>query len=154
MTRQQITHAMERLAFQTHVSERLIAESVYAAARQPQKSLVARTAGYYLLGAGRNELLGAIGAVTSPSKNFFQFIDKNKRRHWRLPIYLFSWFVGTLAVLLWAAQPLSALHATSWVALLLMAWPASEAVASLIHRLVAESTQVQTLARLDFALAG
>ncbi len=151
MTRQQITHAMERLAFQTHVSERLIAESVYAAARQPQKSLVARTAGYYLLGAGRNELLGAIGAVTSPSKNFFQFIDKNKRRHWRLPIYLFSWFVGTLAVLLWAAQPLSALHAASWVALLLMAWPASEAVASLIHRLVAESTRVQTLARLDFS---
>jgi cyclic beta-1,2-glucan synthetase len=39
----------------------------------------------------------------------------------------------------------------AWVAVFLMAWPASEAVVALIHRLIAESTRIQPLARLDFS---
>ncbi|MDO8770989.1 MAG: glucoamylase family protein [Burkholderiaceae bacterium] len=148
LTRQQITHAMERLAQQTGVSERVIAEAVLVAARKPGNSSAAQTAGYYLMGPGRTQLLGVVCQLARPVKTRPRLRIKHK---WRLPVYLMVWLAATVAMLYWAVHPLSALQWTGWVGVFLMAWPTSEVVASLIHRLVAESTRIQPLARLDFS---
>jgi cyclic beta-1,2-glucan synthetase len=149
LTRQQITRAMERLAQQAGKSERAVAEAVLAAARQPNNSMVARTAGYYLIGPGR-PLLEA--ALQPPAGGPHKPLPGAETPHsWRLPLFAAAWAAGTVAVLTWAAHPLADLSATAWVAVLLMAWPASEAVVALMHRLIAESTRIQPLARLDFS---
>ena len=147
LTRQQITHAMERLAQQTGVSERIIAETVVAAAGASGNSDAAQTAGYYLIGTGRELLMNRVRQTAQLARPFSSLKIKQA---WRLPVYLAVWLAGTLALLAWAVHPVAALHGSGWLAVFLMAWPASEAVASLIHRLIAESTRVQLLARLDF----
>ncbi|MDP2034014.1 MAG: glucoamylase family protein [Polaromonas sp.] len=147
MTRQQITRAMERLAQQGGHSERRVAEAVLASASQGGLPDVAQTAGYHLVGPGRPALEAALqppGASAAPS---WVRIDW---RAWRLPLYAAAWAAGTALALYAAVHHPSGLAWTGWVALLLMAFPASEAVAALIHRLVAESTRIQPLARLDF----
>lgn len=149
MTRQQITRAMERLAQQTGQSERAVAEAVLAAAQQPDNSPAAHTAGYYLIGPGRPLLEAALQPGAAPHKP--SPAPEETPRAWRLPLYAAAWIAGTAALLSWAAHPLAALPWTAWVALFLLAWPASEVVAALIHRLVAESTRIQPLARLDFS---
>lgn len=148
MTRQQITRAMERLSQQSGRSERAVAEAVLAAARQPNNSMVARTAGYYLMGPGRPLLEAALRPPGAPLK---ALPARLTRRAWRLPLYAAVWLAGTVAALWWAVPAPAAMHWTGWVAVFLMAWPASEAVASLIHRLIAESTRIQPMARLDFS---
>jgi cyclic beta-1,2-glucan synthetase len=147
LTRQQITRAMERLSQQVGCSERAVAEAVVAAARQPNNSMVARTAGYYLIGAGRAQLEDAL---RPDPRQTWRGRRKRLQRSWWLPIYAAVWAAGTLAALAGAAHSLAALPWQTGVALLLMALPASEAVAALIHRLIAESTRIQPLARLDF----
>jgi cyclic beta-1,2-glucan synthetase len=148
MTRQQITRAMERLAQQTGQSERAVAEAVLAAARQPNNSMVARTAGYYLIGPGRPLIEAALRPSTGPHK---ALPVTETPRSWRLPLFAAAWAAGTAVLLTWAVHPLAALQWQAWVAVVLMAWPASEAVVALIHRLIAESTRIQPLARLDFS---
>jgi cyclic beta-1,2-glucan synthetase len=148
MTRQQITRAMERLAQQGGHSERRVAEAVLAAASQPGLSDVAQTAGYHLMGPGRLALESALqppGATAAPRRAGVDW------RTWRLPLYAGAWAAGTALALYAAARYPTALDASAWVALALMVFPASEAVAALIHRLVAESTRIQPLARLDFS---
>lgn len=147
MTRQQITHAMERLAQQTGIPERIIAEAVVAAVGRSDKSAQTQTAGYYLIGTGRGLLMDMIRHPASHPRPL-SFLKMTQA--WRLPLYLTAWLAGTLALLAWAIHSVAVLHWPAWVAVFLMAWPASEAVASLIHRLIAESTRVQLLARLDF----
>lgn len=147
LTRQQITHAMERLAQQTGISERVIAQAVVAAAGESGNSDAAQTAGYYLIGPGRELLMNLVRRTVHIKR---RFPSLKMKQTWRLPLYLAVWLVGTLALLAWAAHPIAALSWSGGLALFLMAWPASEAVASLIHRLIAESTRVQLLARLDF----
>jgi cyclic beta-1,2-glucan synthetase len=147
LTRQQITRAMERLSQQCGRSERAVAEAVLAAARQPNNSMVARTAGYYLIGPGRAELEEALRPASRPARPGHK---ARSQKSWRLPAYAAVWAIGTLAVLALAAHPLAFITWQTAVALWLMAFPASEAVAALIHRLIAESTRIQPLARLDF----
>lgn len=147
LTRQQITHAMERLAQQTGISERIIAEAVVAAADKFGNSVAAQTAGYYLIGTGRELLMNMVQQTTHLAK---PFASLKMKQVWRLPLYLAVWLTGTLALLTWAVHSIAALHWSGWLAVFLMAWPASEVVASLIHRLIAESTRVQLLSRLDF----
>ena len=147
LTRQQITRAMERLSQQCGRSERAVAEAVVAAARQPNNSMVARTAGYYLIGPGRPQLEEALRPASRPGRTGRR---ARIQPSWRLPIYAAVWVAGTLAALIAAAHSLDILNWQTGVALLLMVLPASEAVAALIHRLIAESTRIQPLARLDF----
>lgn len=147
LTRQQITRAMERLSQQIGRSERSVAEAVLAAARQPNNSMVARTAGYYLIGPGRPQLEEALRPAARPAR------PRQKVRlqtSWRLPLYAAVWIGGTLAALALAAHSFDSINWQTGVALFLMALPASESVAALIHRLIAESTRIQPLARLDF----
>ena len=156
-TRQQITQAMEKISRDTAQSERVVAEAVVESARrssrEPHKAQA--TAAYYLIGPGRRALIESLikssrhdGRVKAPAGL------RSIGRAWRLPLYLLALLAGTLAVLLLAIRSLHGgidLYWTSWVALLLMAWPASEAVAALIHRVIAESTRVKCMPRLDFA---
>ena len=147
LTRQQITRAMERLSQQIGCSERMVAEAVLAAARQPNNSMVARTAGYYLIGRGRAQLEQALRPSSRPGR----YGRKVRiQPSWRLSLYAAAWAACTLAALSITAQWLDVINWQAAVALCLMAFPASEAVAALIHRLVAESTRIQPLARLDF----
>ncbi|MDP2818797.1 MAG: glucoamylase family protein [Polaromonas sp.] len=147
MTRQQITRALERLAQQSGRSERSVAEAVLAAATQPGLPAVAQTAGYYLIGPGLAALEAALHPATLSTATRRAALNWHS---WRLPLYAAVWISGTALGLYAAVHHLSDLPWTVWVAVLLTALPASEAVAALIHRLVAESTRIQPLARLDF----
>jgi cyclic beta-1,2-glucan synthetase len=176
-TRQQITQAMERIARATGRTERAVAETVVRLARatqQPSPSrpppgmattaqAAARTAGYHLLGQGRGALVAALetqspypavrGAAKAAARRPAIPRDWHDRR---LMLYVLAIAAGT-AVLLAAA--VHGLHRRGiaefgWptlAALALLVWPLSEAVIALIHCVVAESTRVQTLPRLDFA---
>ena len=109
--------------------------------------MVARTAGYYLIGPGRTHLEQGL----RPSSRSGRPGRKVRfQPSWRLPLYAAAWAAGTLAALSLAAHGLDVMNWQTGVALLLMAFPASEAVAALIHRLIAESTRIAPLARLDF----
>jgi cyclic beta-1,2-glucan synthetase len=141
VTRQQITRAMERLARQSRRPERDVAQAVVALASAAAGPPVRHTAGYYLIGDGRAALAAAI-QVAPPAPD---------RRRLRLALYLLAIVVGS-AVLLWMASTRLDFEGwAEWVFLFLLAWPASEAAASLVHRLLAESLKIQLLPRLELA---
>ena len=149
LTRQQITQEMERLARLNRKPEREVAEAVVAAAQAAAGGDAAaqRTAGYYLMGAGRTQLEAALG-MTAPAAPRFA-----GARNWRLALYIAPIAVATLLIVLVAWRHADA-DAGSWqaaLALFLLAWPASEAAAAFVHRLIAESLKVRFLPRLDFA---
>ncbi|MDM0090377.1 MULTISPECIES: glucoamylase family protein [unclassified Variovorax] len=161
-TRQQITHAMEQVARSSERTERSVAEAVLRLARNTpvakgQRSGAERTAGYHLFGLGRPALVAAL-AASRPGKPSRRAAGAPPRaaRHWRLPLYLGSIALGTALLLTGVVHELHRigsgdLDGTALLALLLMAWPLSEAVIALLHRIVAESVRVQALPRLDFA---
>ncbi len=148
MTRQQITRAVERLAHQRRKSERAVAEAVLALASNKEPAALEHTAGYYLLGPGRSKLEEVLGPQTASSSPWLRVRPPLSLR---LPLYALVWAAGTALVLALALPSHSPTTWPVWVAMLLMAWPASEAVAALIQRLVAESTRILPLARLDFS---
>ena len=153
LTRQQITQGMERLARTRGQTERLVAQTVLALATQRNNSAAACTAGYYLLddSPGRAALQAALS--TSPGAANAAGVPMSKRQARlpaRLTLFAAAWLAGTAALLVLAVHPLRGLDWTVWVALALMAWPASEVVAAIMHRLIAESTRIRPLPRLDF----
>ena len=169
-TRQQITQAMEKVARDTGHTELAVAVAVVRRAHAlaftsglppapelapaPGLAPVAasngqNTASYQLIGPGRHELLDSLAPPAGSTAKRFSLNPA-----WRLPIYLTALLLGTMAVLALTNRPLYDLPDwpwTHWVALALMAWPASEAVAAVIHRLIAESTRIKPMPRLDFA---
>ncbi len=149
LTHQQITQSMERLARLSHRSEREVAQVVVTAAQSipggvPAKA-AERTAGFYLIGAGRATLEAALGMS---ARHAWQLaVPPN----WRLALYMGAIALGTALVVLAAAQHVDVRGWQAVLALFLLAWPASEAAAALVHRLIAESLKVRVLPRLDFA---
>jgi cyclic beta-1,2-glucan synthetase len=140
-TRQQITRAMERLARQSRRTELEVAQAVVSLAQASTGPPVRQTAGYYLIGEGRNALAAALQLPAMA----------RGRRKARLSLYIGAIALGS-AVLLWLAS--HRLESAGWqqaLFLFLLAWPASEAAASLVHRLLAESLKVQVLPRLELA---
>ncbi|MES2941289.1 MAG: glucoamylase family protein [Pseudomonadota bacterium] len=158
MTRQQITQAMEKVARDHDISERDVANAVVSAARQFDGAATPggqNTAAYHLIGPGRVALETALNA-TLKARGVSKKWTKAPRSHvWgqsrRLTAYLLAWFAGTAAILALTAQVLPALEWINWLALALLAWPASEAVAALLHRVIAESGRIKSLPRLDFS---
>lgn len=166
ITRQQITHAMEQVARINRRPEREVAQAVvrlaFDAAANPHElddanrwSLAERTAGYYLFGEGRPALTAALAPARGNGALPLS-LRKIAHRNWRLPLYLLTIVTGTALLL---AAAVHGLNRAGWpdaawtsiVALVLLAWPLSEAVIALVHRIVAESTRVRPLPRLDFA---
>ena len=163
-TRQQITQAMEKIARDTMHSELAVAKAVVSLARTGPDNApggAKSTAAYHLIGPGRTALVNAL--TDRQGKHGTRTVDSTDGlgpASWRLPLYLCAWLAGTLALL---AAAIGAPHLTanlylaaagnwqSWVALLLMTLPASEAVAALINRVVAESARVKSMPRLDFS---
>ena len=149
LTRQQITQAMERLARRSLKSEREVAEIVVSAAQSapdnPNSASVERSAGFYLIGPGRAQLESALGLPAGRASR------RQRWRNWRLPAYIAFIVMGAALILLFAAQSADARGWPMAVALFLLAWPASEASAAFIHRLIAESIKVHPLPRLDFS---
>ena len=165
-TRQQITQAMEKIARDTDLSERSVAEAVVQRAQRvarlpdgtsgdhapPAES----TAAYHLIGPGRDVLVAALMPEGSTAPGLMNWISKRvsgrgDRQRWRLGVYLSALMCGTLAVLALVMRGQPYLDGATWLALTLMVWPASEAVAALIHRVVAESSRVKCMPRLDFS---
>jgi cyclic beta-1,2-glucan synthetase len=166
LTRQQITQAMEQIARISRKPEREVAQAVvrlaleaanHAPAEEDDEtrwSHAERTAGYYLFGQGRP----ALGAALSPRRGAAPAAPPRLRRprDWRLPLYALAIVAGTALLLAASVHGLDR-HGwpearwTSVVALVLLAWPLSEAVMALVHRIVAESARVRRLPRLEFA---
>ena len=155
-TRQQITQAMEKIARDSAQAELTVAQAVVGKASAADQH-VEGTAAYHLIGPGRDALLAGLtpakkagGKVVNPILRPFPKLN----RRWYLRIYLLALLLGTVALLALTNRPLYELadwQWAHWVALALMAWPASEAVAAVIHRVIAESTRVKPMPRLDFA---
>jgi cyclic beta-1,2-glucan synthetase len=141
LTRQQITRAMEQLARRSRKSELQVAQAVVAMAGASTGAAVQHTAGYYLIGDGRGVLAASLGLDSVPPR----------RRKMRLPLYIGAITLCTIVLLLLASRRLDLQGAAGIVFLFLLAWPASEAAASLVHRLLAESLKVQLLPRLELA---
>ena len=174
-TRQQITQAMEEVARDTDLSELAVAQSVvHLARRAPTVEALAAddaqsTAGYYLIGAGQSALLTELAsrvghghtsvqdhsAIFAGLNLFSRFGTSSQPK--RLAVYLALLLMGTAAVLWASARGLPYTHPLTWsawptwVALGLMAWPASEAIAAIMARVVAESTHIKPMPRLDFS---
>ena len=141
LTRQQITRAMEQLARQGRRPERDVAQAVVSLAQASTGPAVRQTAGYYLIGDGRGELAVAMHLPSAAPA-------KRKARLW---LYTTAIALGA-GVLLWLASHRLAFPGwPEWVFLFLLAWPATEAAASLVHRLLAESLKIQLLPRLELA---
>ncbi len=163
-TRQQITQSMEKIARDTGQSELAVAQAVVrqAQAARPPCAGGEDTAGYHLIGPGRTALFHSLSRHRQ-TRSAKPEANPATTHSWRLAVYLCVLLAGTLAVLLVAAKyPHGApgVHLLgpgswkAWLALLLMSFPASEAVAALIHRVVAESTRVKSMPRLDFSSGG
>ncbi|RZL88625.1 MAG: hypothetical protein EOP82_22430 [Variovorax sp.] len=167
LTRQQITHAMEQVARSSRRPEREVAEAVvrlaFDAAGDPlatdddesRWSVAERTAGYYLFGQGRAALIAAL-VPTQAGRPMLALARRRILRSLRPTAYVLSVLVGTTALLATAVHGVlrGGWPEPAWqtvVALALLAWPLSEAVIALVNRIVAESTRVQPLPRLDFA---
>ncbi|MGJ7508045.1 GH36-type glycosyl hydrolase domain-containing protein [Variovorax sp. GT1P44] len=167
LTRQQITHSMEQVARALRKPEREVAEVVVGLAleaagdveafedEETRWSLAERTAGYYLFGEGRPALIAALAHAGGDRSVPFS-LRRISHRSWRLPFYALTIVVATALLL---AASVHGLNHVGWpdaswtsvVALVLVAWPLSESVIALVHRIVAESTRVRALPRLDFA---
>ena len=154
-TRQQITQAMEKVARDSAQTELAVAEAVVSRA-QASTHNVEKTAAYHLIGPGREALLDGLTPgkpATGKGFNLNIGLHLSLNSTWRLRIYLLALLLGTLAVLALSNRPLYDMADWDWihwVAMALMAWPASEAVAAVIHRVIAESTRVKAMPRLDF----
>ena len=157
-TRQQITQAMEKVSRDTGQSELAVAQAVVSHAQRfadNQANNAENTTAYHLIGAGRDALLKSLMPDSiMAGKKAWILADINIFPAWRLRIYLLALLGGTALLLALTNRPLHDLidwDWEHWVALALMAWPASEAVAAVIHRVIAESTRIRPMPRLDFA---
>ncbi|MGJ7532479.1 MULTISPECIES: GH36-type glycosyl hydrolase domain-containing protein [unclassified Variovorax] len=161
LTRQQITHAMEQVARSSEQPERAVAQAVVQlAASAPADDAGAETdradgtAGYYLFGKGRRALIAALQSNGHAGRAGRAPDTRQARSHrgWRLPVYVGSVALGTALLLFAVVHSLP--HREDWttvLALVLLAWPLSEALLALAQRIMAESVRVQGLPRLDFA---
>jgi cyclic beta-1,2-glucan synthetase len=151
-TRQQITQAMEKVASDTGQAELAVAKAVVSRAQLSIKNNHGEdTAAYHLIGPGRDALIEALTPQVQGQGKGGRF---RLTPAWRLRIYLLALFTGTVALLLATNRPMRHLvdwQWESWLALAMMSWPASEAVAAVIHRVTAELARVRLMPRLDFA---
>jgi cyclic beta-1,2-glucan synthetase len=144
LTRKQITHAMERLARRSGQPELAVAQAVVHAALRSEQGTVEQTAGYHLIGPGLGDIAATMGLGAAGA-------GRRRLQQARLGLYIGTVAIGT-ALLLWAgAHGFTGNGWNSVLALFLLAWPASEAAASFVHRLIAESLKIQFLPRLDFS---
>ena len=163
-TRDQTLHNIEALARRSGRSEVSVAQTllelIHAAAKEDS---VASVASHWLRGAGRPVLLArlkiasasflGISAGTEGGLGFCAGVDWTAARHRvTLVAYLGSLALGTTGLVAWMMlhhnEALSASPGLMLLAVILMAFPASEAVVAVINRLISESAHPKHLPRL------
>lgn len=154
-TRDQTLHGIERLARRWALSERAVAQQLLALMRSASADdAQAAVPLYWLRGAGRPALMRALG-LREPLLQRGRWLA----RRLALPAYLGAVLAGTLVLLGVLLQGSlmqgSLMHGSrmppggAWIGLaLLMAFPASEAVIAVLHRLISESARPRALPRL------
>jgi cyclic beta-1,2-glucan synthetase len=136
-TRDQTLHAIERLARRSGVDELRVTQALLSLMRAPSANATEADASHWLQGAGRERLEQTLGLRSwAPWRAAAQRMA--------LPLYLGTVALGVGGLVSWMVHP----GASSWLMLALLAWPASEAVIALLHRLVSESTTPRHLPRL------
>ena len=162
LTRQQITQALEKVARDTLQTELAVANAVVTKATLSAKASASNgedTAGYYLIGSGRAALVKSLqpdATAKSTGNDPPSTPGKFPRVGpvWRVRFYLLALLVGTFALVVMANRPFNDVALwpwQRWFAVALLAWPASEVVAAVIHRVVAEFAKIRPMLRLDFA---
>ena len=148
VTRDQSLHAIERLAQRSRHSEIAVATTLLALMHAHDGERA--TASHWLAGPGQAGLLQALGLDGRRAA-----VWRALRRHGLLPVYLGVMGLATVALVVWllpAGQ--SAPPGPLWLTLIgivLMAFPASEAVVALVNRLISESVRPRLLPRLALA---
>jgi cyclic beta-1,2-glucan synthetase len=152
-TRDQSLHGIEQLAKRSGKSELVVAQTLLNTINESaQGSVAAQEASYWLRGAGRPELMLALGMHV---RDVFQW--RSVLRQLPVPSYLITLLLGTFALVAWIQLGHNAVQSGTatpiWLTLIgvvVMAFPASEAVLAVINRLISESVRPRHLPRLAF----
>jgi cyclic beta-1,2-glucan synthetase len=149
-TRDLTLHGIERLARASGRSELAVAQALlelmHAADVRTGAEPRDAAANHWLQGRGRPALARALGVHERA-----RVALRAAARRMALPAYLGTVVLGTLALVAWILSRQTPLALTG-VAVVLMLFPASEALVAVINRLVSESARPARLPRL--ALAG
>lgn len=156
-TRDVTLHAIERLARDSRRSERQVAEALLDLMRTGALSTngdtISSGADHWLAGAGRQQLLQAVGASPSARTRW-----ANLLRRFSLPIYLTALLLGTVGLVAamlshhdWAGDGGITSTSLGLFAAILMLFPASETAVAIINRLISESVRPAHIPRLAFA---
>ena len=147
-TRDQTLHAIERLARASGRGELSVAHTLLALMRAGAGDTA--VASHWLRGSGRPVLLQALGLHDSPAIAW-----RAAWRHMAVPVYLGALALGTAGLVSWVLLgPTAPRLEPAWLTLLgvlLMLFPASEAVVAVINRLISESVHPRHLPRLALA---
>ncbi len=151
LTRDRTLHGIERLARRCGRTEAAVAQTLLDLKQGAEGGdPAAAVAGHWLYGPGRPTLLHSLGLRETP-----QAVALKVVRRWALPIYL-GCTLAALAGIAW----LLLRHAPGlpgmppWLAVLgivLMLFPASEAVVAVINRMISESVRPHHMSRLALA---
>jgi cyclic beta-1,2-glucan synthetase len=153
-TRDQTLHGIERLAKRSGRSELAVAHTLLDLmhAADPTDAAAAVTS-HWLTGAGRPALVSALGMHERAA-----LFGRGALHHLALPLYLGSLLLGTVGVMAWLLRDHDAgmTHGPlAWglglLAVVVMWFPASEAVVAVINRLISESIRPRYLPRLALA---
>ena len=144
-TRDQSLHAIERLARRSGHSEITVTQMLLA--QMNANNGEAAVASHWLSGPGRANLVHSLGVRDTVAAAW-----RSARRHLVLPAYLGVLAGASVGLVAWlvpgvapgAPEP----GWLGWVAMLLVAFPASEAVIALLNRVISESVRPRHLARL------
>lgn len=150
-TRNQSLHGIELLSKRSGKTELMVAQTLLNIIHQSsQDSRPTQEASYWLNGAGRTELMLALDMQVHDSHLWRLVL-----RYLPVPSYLIAILMGTAALVAWAqySQSAGSIGSTASifltiVGILVMAFPASEAVLAIINRLISESVRPKHLPRL------
>ncbi|MDP2019100.1 GH36-type glycosyl hydrolase domain-containing protein [Hydrogenophaga sp.] len=149
-TRSTTLHGIERLAAQSQRSETAVAQALLAlmAGCSGHQAL----AGHWLVGGGRAALEQSLG-LSRRARGLGRLVVRMAR----VPTYLTVMLAGSLGLVA-AVYALAAIPAQGWMGqtiaalvLLLMVFPASEAVVAVVNRLISESARPAHLPRFLLA---
>ena len=152
-TRDRTLHGIERLARLSGRSELSVAKALLQLMQSASDdSERAAVAGYWLFGLGRRALMRGLDLQEGASARLLDAL-----RRFALPLYLGALLIGTFALMTWILRhhelQLTGSNASggwSLLAVMLMMFPASEAVVAIINRLISESARPAHLPRFAF----